>query len=71
MEDASFSNLVTVEQWSSSLAHMGKMSKLVNTHTINPIPIVESRSLANFITASARKPDTATRLNVKINIITP
>ncbi|KAJ0871281.1 hypothetical protein HanRHA438_Chr11g0510511 [Helianthus annuus] len=38
------------------------MSKLVNTQTAKPMPIVERRSRANAITLSARKPDTATRL---------
>ncbi|XP_059625847.1 protein trichome birefringence-like 11 isoform X3 [Cornus florida] len=58
----SFSNLEAKEQWSSSLAHMGKMNKLVNKQTTKPIPIVERRSRANSMILSARTPDTTTRL---------
>jgi len=48
---------------------MGNRSKLVKMQMVNPIPIVESRSRARFMTFSARKPDTTTRLKVRMKIM--
>lgn len=70
IEEASLSNLDAVEEWSSSLAQIGYM-KLVNMQTAKPMPMLESLSPANFIILSARTPDTTTKLNVSMNIITP
>lgn len=71
MQIPSFSNLEDIERWSSSLAQLGKMNKLVKTQTANPMPMVERRWRASSIILSARKPDTTTRLKVSMKIMAP
>jgi hypothetical protein len=50
---------------------MGQTSMLTIMHNVVPMIIVDILRWARANTSSTRKPDTETKLNVRINIIAP
>nr|ACR36943.1 unknown [Zea mays] len=60
-----------VRRCSSLPAHTGQMSMLTARHRKMPIAMVETRCCASAASSSTRYPDTATRLYVRMKMVTP
>jgi len=60
-----------VRRCSSAPDHTGHMSTLTARHMKIPMPKVDTRCCASAASWSTRYPDTATRLYVRMKMVTP